>query len=413
MRRGAITRESVLKAVAEYDELGRVAFLSKYGFGEARSYVLVHEGREYDAKAIAGVAHRWDQGRALAPSEFSGGRAHAVAWLERLGFRVSTIAAAQEFSELEFTDFLVQLLTEAGHRNVSSDVQLGPGARADIVIMSPDELVIIEVKHVSPQTSPRVEDAINQIRHYGNLARAGKHPAHKQRLVVATPGILASRNVEMFAENGVEIWDGAWIAHKAIETNLREEGSRFLAPEHFDDTPYSKALELADKLTRMPTGQGSWSAYQRLCRGIAEFLFCPPLKSAVWESLDDAGMNRRDFILPNYAESGFWKFLRDKYFADYVVVDAKNYSRGIGKQEIIHVANYLSKHGTGLFALIMTRADPQESALYAIKNQWIQYDKLIVTLTDNDVLQMLTDDSVGNDPGELVRQKIEDFRLGI
>lgn len=53
MRRGAITLESVLKTVAEHDVLGREAFLSKYGFGEARSYVLVHEGREYDSKAIA------------------------------------------------------------------------------------------------------------------------------------------------------------------------------------------------------------------------------------------------------------------------------------------------------------------------------------------------------------------------
>ncbi|MBN3930898.1 hypothetical protein IQ279_14880 [Streptomyces verrucosisporus] len=88
MRRGAITRESVLKVIEEYDEAGREAFLSKYGFGEARSYVLVHEGREYDSKAIAGVAHKWDQGRALTSGEFSGGKEHAAAWLKRLGFQV-------------------------------------------------------------------------------------------------------------------------------------------------------------------------------------------------------------------------------------------------------------------------------------------------------------------------------------
>ncbi|MFJ9189359.1 HNH endonuclease [Streptomyces globisporus] len=91
MRRGAITRESVLKVLAEHDELGREAFLSKYGFGVARSYVLVHEGQEYDSKAIAGVAHRWDQERALASDEFSGGKDHAAAWLKRLGFQVKAI----------------------------------------------------------------------------------------------------------------------------------------------------------------------------------------------------------------------------------------------------------------------------------------------------------------------------------
>ncbi|WP_329287418.1 HNH endonuclease [Streptomyces sp. NBC_01455] len=91
MRRGAITRESVVKAIAEHDELGRDAFLLRYGFGEARSYVLLYEGREYDSKAIAGVAHKWDHGRALTAGEFSGGRDHAVTWLKRLGFQVKAV----------------------------------------------------------------------------------------------------------------------------------------------------------------------------------------------------------------------------------------------------------------------------------------------------------------------------------
>ncbi|MGW4044878.1 HNH endonuclease [Streptomyces sp. NPDC004721] len=91
MHRGAITRESVLKAIAEHDELGREAFLSTYDFGKARSYVLVHQGREYDSKAIAGVAHKWGQGRALAPSEFSGGKDHAAGWLKRLGFQTKAV----------------------------------------------------------------------------------------------------------------------------------------------------------------------------------------------------------------------------------------------------------------------------------------------------------------------------------
>ncbi|MDQ0686268.1 5-methylcytosine-specific restriction protein A [Streptomyces achromogenes] len=91
MRKGAITRDAVLKAIAEYDELGRARFLAKYRFSEARSYLLLHEGREYDSKAIAGVAHMWDQGRALLPEEFSGGKEHAAAWLKRAGFEVRAV----------------------------------------------------------------------------------------------------------------------------------------------------------------------------------------------------------------------------------------------------------------------------------------------------------------------------------
>ncbi|WP_406727849.1 HNH endonuclease [Streptomyces sp. GD-15H] len=81
----------MLKAIAEHKEMGRETFLEKYHFGKARSYVLVHDGQEYDSKAIAGVAHQWDQGRALAPGEFSGGKDHAAAWLKRLGFQVKAV----------------------------------------------------------------------------------------------------------------------------------------------------------------------------------------------------------------------------------------------------------------------------------------------------------------------------------
>ncbi len=41
------------------------------------------------------------------------------------------------------------------------------------------------------------------------------------------------------------------------------------------------------------------------------------------------------------------------------------------------------------------------------------YSKLIVGLSDEDVVQMVRTKTAGGDPAELVRQKIEDFRLGI
>ncbi|NEV90132.1 HNH endonuclease [Streptomyces tendae] len=83
-----ITRAGILQAIAEHDRLGPEAFRDAYGYRAAASYLLVHEGRQYDSKAIAGVAHLYDFGTALKPSELSGGLKHAVAWLRREGFTV-------------------------------------------------------------------------------------------------------------------------------------------------------------------------------------------------------------------------------------------------------------------------------------------------------------------------------------
>jgi 5-methylcytosine-specific restriction enzyme A len=85
-----LTREGVLAALRECDELGREAFLKRYGYRKARDYPLVYEGEEYDSKAIAGVAYgfdhpsegplRWDQ--------FSGGAVTVAPVLRALGFEV-------------------------------------------------------------------------------------------------------------------------------------------------------------------------------------------------------------------------------------------------------------------------------------------------------------------------------------
>lgn len=86
-----IRRPHVEAALAECDRLGRTTFLSRYGFGPARSYWLLHDGTAYDSKAVLGVAHghaRPDLGP-LRSSDFSGGSATAGALLRQLGFDVT------------------------------------------------------------------------------------------------------------------------------------------------------------------------------------------------------------------------------------------------------------------------------------------------------------------------------------
>jgi 5-methylcytosine-specific restriction enzyme A len=85
-----ITFGSVVKALEEYDRLGQEEFLRQYGFDRARLYVLVHDGKSYDSKAIVGAAHGYLPGEAapLAAREFSGGEATVGRLLRKLGFVV-------------------------------------------------------------------------------------------------------------------------------------------------------------------------------------------------------------------------------------------------------------------------------------------------------------------------------------
>ena len=52
-----LTVSAVNQAIDEFRLLKRKAFLKKYGFGQARGYLLEQDGRTFDSKAIAGAAH--------------------------------------------------------------------------------------------------------------------------------------------------------------------------------------------------------------------------------------------------------------------------------------------------------------------------------------------------------------------
>lgn len=89
-----IDRAAVLRAIEEFDGLGRDAFLGQYGFGRSRTYFLRHGGKLYDSKAILGVAHVYLGGgrSALTAGDFSGGEATVAQTLRYLGFEVQVSA---------------------------------------------------------------------------------------------------------------------------------------------------------------------------------------------------------------------------------------------------------------------------------------------------------------------------------
>jgi len=85
-------RDAVLIAIAEFDQLGRSAFLARTGFSVSRKFFLVHESNCYDTKPIvsAAHAHQFSERQPLEPDDFSGGMepTQAGGVLQRLGFEV-------------------------------------------------------------------------------------------------------------------------------------------------------------------------------------------------------------------------------------------------------------------------------------------------------------------------------------
>ncbi len=104
-----ITHQDVLQALSDIDGGMDV------GFGESTKFDLVHEGKRYSPKEVIGLAARRVIGRALKPSEFSGGEASkCFRVLRTLGFAIHEKVQGDQVNQIQalLDAFFKQAATE-------------------------------------------------------------------------------------------------------------------------------------------------------------------------------------------------------------------------------------------------------------------------------------------------------------
>ncbi|KUE84785.1 endonuclease [Cupriavidus necator] len=319
--------------------------------------------------------------------------------------------------EAEFVAFLTYLMRETKKfSDVVQEPVLGMKTRyrADILATRKDnskiEKLLIECKSSRFSSFNRINDVIDQLKRY-------KEVYGECQLVFAIPATLSDSEVMALQAEDVELWDLDFIA-SAFSEQLRHSPTGYFKALFLSRTQRgakkTRERELRDALKACQPGKRDWSIYQSLVGDILEHLFCPTLSKPISEHSDSTKTNRRDFILPNYAETGFWTFLRSKYMADYLVVDAKNYSRKIKKVEVLQVANYLKPHGAGLFGAIISRnGGDAAGCAHTLREQWLIHQKMILVFDDNEIDSMLSEKEDHRAPEELIGKKIEQFRLSM
>lgn len=147
------SRDAVVEAMIECDQLGRDEFLKKYGFERSRRYPMLFNGKTYDSKAIVGVAYGKQYGEPLKFNDFTGGAAMVLPALERLGFKVLTQPKASAKSTVVGIDEIANFdstVTEPGE--VAS---LAPTR----VTWSRDELILALDLYMLHRSKPLLKNA--------------------------------------------------------------------------------------------------------------------------------------------------------------------------------------------------------------------------------------------------------------
>ena len=84
----AVTRQHVLAAISEYDEVGQDEFLGRYGFAPSQEHVVRHANQSYDSKVLLGAALGYATGTAATAAEFTSSKTAAAKVLRDLDFDV-------------------------------------------------------------------------------------------------------------------------------------------------------------------------------------------------------------------------------------------------------------------------------------------------------------------------------------
>ncbi|HCE2180030.1 TPA: HNH endonuclease [Vibrio parahaemolyticus] len=317
--------------------------------------------------------------------------------------------------ESEFVEVLGEILKTSGkYQNIEKSVVFGDSQRyeADLIVHTrvgeKNKKTLIECKSFRSMSKNLASNAIAQLK-----AMADELP--EAELVLAVYGRLTDEIRDKIKLEGIQVWDLEYFAeHYSKEINsISSPIMRMLIGSNNASILLSKSKVLLNKLKSCIPGRKDCYVYQSLVGEIIEEVFCPPLQKPLEESSDHSKANRRDFIIPNYANEGFWAFLREKYNADYIVVDAKNYTRKVKKSDVLQVANYLKPHGAGMFGLIFSRnGGDSRGCEQTLREQWMVHNKMIVVLDDEDVENILISSTV-SDATDVIGRKIEEFRLSM
>lgn len=151
-----------------------------------------------------------------------------------------------------------------------------------------------------------------------------------------------------------------------------------------------ESKEWENRLQDIPPGKEHFQAYEQFCFDILKYTLGEYL--TLWErqKRTENGLNRFDLCckIKSGIHQDFFDTIMRYFNTKYIVFEFKNYSDKISQKEIYSTEKYL--YGTALrkAAIVISRQGSDDHALRAAKGSLRENGKLILCLSDQDLLKM-------------------------
>ncbi len=185
------------------------------------------------------------------------------------------------------------------------------------------------------------------------------------------------------------------------------------------DTPQESAQPskegslLSNKLKSLPTGKKYAIQFETLGQEILKHLFSPHLVGWLAQKTTSDELNRYDCTCRVDSQFGFWAFLLQNLNSRYVVFEFKNYEKKITQSEITTTEKYLFEKALRKTAIIISRKGAEKNAIKMAEAAIRESGKLLVTLSDEDIHNMLRMKDKGDDPSDYLFDLVDNFLLSL
>ncbi|MGQ6551011.1 hypothetical protein ACUNEV_26270, partial [Serratia sp. IR-2025] len=173
----------------------------------------------------------------------------------------------------------------------------------------------------------------------------------------------------------------------------------------------SESERLKDELEKIPLGEGS--SYEKICKKILMFIFDSQLSGWHTQLSTFDSLCRYDLVCRVKSDTDMWSFVINEMKSRYVVFEFKNYSNPISQQQILTTEKYLSPKSFRSVAFVISRMNISQSAAIMCQGAMREHGKLIINLSDNDLVAMMDKKIESLEPSDYLFTLVDNFLLGL
>lgn len=236
----------------------------------------------------------------------------------------------------------------------------------------------------------------------GDLTSIGNHIVVKNPRIRVWDRIILNRLIHQHLEVFEHHFPEYPVALKALSQQFEETTST--------STVIGRVGEFEGKLESCPTGQAHFSKYEEIGIEIWQHLFSETLGEPKPQVRTRDGKQRRDVLFQNKRVSNLFQRVAERFDADFIIVDFKNYTDPVNAEIIDDVARYANK-ALGRFIVVTSRHGADDT-VEASQHRWFRdSDTVVLVISDAQMLEMVARKERGETPEDVLEDLLDEFLI--